>query len=837
MFLHVLTIFILSFFGSQSAYADGSKDLYPTGSSNLGARAWLRVSTTANENYPFANLGTHYVYAKAGETIAIASSAQGISNSARLRLYNTSNALIVDHQTPTSGTGSNVGKIASRAEEVAGPRLPGVTTGSGYTAVYHTVTVTGIYKVEFVSTGGETSTGTGGPTANRSHDDLWSQNSNTSLIAAWDVSVANAAKTQWIPGRAFAMAHNLFITSNASSDLGYHGKVKILTNDGYLYNVNNNGSNGIAFTFFVNNKGFYENNIPVYKSLDESTVAFLTGKVHNPNSADTNSDFTQKIFYTLPNTDLPTSASGAFPGGNTWLLNNRIPPTVSNVSIQGVDGTVGQVSNKGGDIHFTTNLSGTYTIEIKSTNNSFPSRKLTGTAIAGANTKFWDGKDGAGMSLPKGNFPAEIKVVLQGAEVHFPFFDMEVNPNGTIIQLLKSDRTTVESDIVYWNDSPVTTITGNAERSNSYGSKPNPLDGSQFIIPQGTSSNGGHTWGKSLGGNSLSYAFGNRRSIDTWTFITGDEEKIQTNIDVKITDLSVTVSQSKNSVKAGEELTYTVVVKNSFHPNDPAQNVSAVQGAPFGFTVPVGFVPKANGITFTATSSCGSQATALAFNTSENKYKSTLNMGAGCVITYTMTGTITAAMSANPTGSAEATILRPNDVTDYDATNPDVNTPPTDPHYECDEADNGGVCNNIKPIGLTYIPTVDLVVTKTANNAQVAINEDVIFTITVKNIGPDGATNVSVTDALPAGLTFKLASPSIGTFASGVWSVGSLAKDASATLTMTATATTEGTKTNTAVATSSQEELTPLDNTASASVVICKAGSAQVGLSSGTLKN
>jgi Domain of unknown function DUF11 len=56
------------------------------------------------------------------------------------------------------------------------------------------------------------------------------------------------------------------------------------------------------------------------------------------------------------------------------------------------------------------------------------------------------------------------------------------------------------------------------------------------------------------------------------------------------------------------------------------------------------------------------------------------------------------------------------------------------------------------------------------------------------------ATNASLTDALPAGLTYVSYTASQGTYDTGahVWTIGSLAKNATATLTLTATVTAGG---------------------------------------------
>jgi uncharacterized repeat protein (TIGR01451 family) len=114
----------------------------------------------------------------------------------------------------------------------------------------------------------------------------------------------------------------------------------------------------------------------------------------------------------------------------------------------------------------------------------------------------------------------------------------------------------------------------------------------------------------------------------------------------------------------------------------------------------------------------------------------------------------------------------------------------------------------------------DLAVTKTVDNGGPEIGDTVVFTVTVNdNIGPNGATNVAIHDALPAGLTFVSASASQGAYVSstGIWTVGTLAKNGSATLTVTATVTTGGAYTNTAsVSASDQYDPNSANNTATA---------------------
>ena len=120
----------------------------------------------------------------------------------------------------------------------------------------------------------------------------------------------------------------------------------------------------------------------------------------------------------------------------------------------------------------------------------------------------------------------------------------------------------------------------------------------------------------------------------------------------------------------------------------------------------------------------------------------------------------------------------------------------------------------------TVTPTqADLAVTKTVDDAGPEIGDTINFTVGVDNIGPDTATNVALHDALPAGLTFVSATPSQGSYTSttGVWTVGTLAKNATATMTVAATVTAGGTYTNTA-SVSACDQYDPVSSNNSASV-------------------
>ncbi len=115
-----------------------------------------------------------------------------------------------------------------------------------------------------------------------------------------------------------------------------------------------------------------------------------------------------------------------------------------------------------------------------------------------------------------------------------------------------------------------------------------------------------------------------------------------------------------------------------------------------------------------------------------------------------------------------------------------------------------------------YQQQADLAVTKSDNPDPVIAGRTLTYTLVITNNGPAIALNTTLTDTLPAGLTFVSASP---TQSSGpnplVWNVGTLAVGASRTYTVVTTvnSNTTGTLNNTAVVGSSTADPIPGNNT------------------------
>lgn len=85
--------------------------------------------------------------------------------------------------------------------------------------------------------------------------------------------------------------------------------------------------------------------------------------------------------------------------------------------------------------------------------------------------------------------------------------------------------------------------------------------------------------------------------------------------------------------------------------------------------------------------------------------------------------------------------------------------------------------------------TLDLPIAKTVDDATPREGDTIVFTLTATNNGPAAATNLVLTDQLPAGLTYVSHATANGTYVSGsgAWTIGNLAATATATLTITAT--------------------------------------------------
>lgn len=664
-----LAFVLLSLF-TNPTYAEGSKDFYPAGAQ--GNRAFLYANVDATnytDRFPFKTRGAHFVYAKAGETIAVASSAIGVNNG---RIVVTS----PDGNSTTYNVNNNVGLIPNRAAELQGP-------GLGYTPISISVGTAreGVWRVEFVAPVGSANSNDITPPDVLANGN-WTQQTatNSNYIAAWDVSVRNVAGSAWLSGRVYTNVLNLGIRNNfTNSEKGFYVTNYVLTEDGRAYRVKTNGNNGYAFAFFSNNNGFAVNGVATYKSLNASTTAALSG-LHDPRTLDNALNKTHKIFYNKPNADLPENGVAYVTGANqsTWLKRNAVLPIITDLKFAGVEGTEGKIGYKGAKITFTASSPGSYQITIPMSNGA--DRIINGAALQGYNEVFWDVKDANGNLVPAGQINPLVETFLRSAEVHFPYIDMEINPQGIIIEL--TENTTAYdvnpsnpvlseySDIVYWDDVNITNA-GVAGRNSS-----NPvtnLNGQSSRI-------NGHKFGS----YSTSNQFGDERSMDTWTYIESGKTTKMVNIEIMHADLKIeSINPDLSQYFSNRTITYTVKVQND--------GPSVADGAKLDIALPAGLTISSVNLS--------NQSAGVVLNSSSNtaqSYVASLNLPNQAMLDVVIVATFTGSYN-QIFANTKASILRPADLSDPDATSNGA-TGPMDADVECiNGAPSGvGLCNNIK---------------------------------------------------------------------------------------------------------------------------------------------
>ncbi|MDG4597608.1 MAG: IPTL-CTERM sorting domain-containing protein [Candidatus Contendobacter sp.] len=215
------------------------------------------------------------------------------------------------------------------------------------------------------------------------------------------------------------------------------------------------------------------------------------------------------------------------------------------------------------------------------------------------------------------------------------------------------------------------------------------------------------------------------------------------NVTYLASDLQVTKADSPDPVLAGQNLTYTLSVTN----NGP-DAILASEGILVQDTLPAGYA-------VTASSGDGS------YNTGTNVW--TISGGLASSATATIQLTVPV-----PSSEAQGTIL--SNTAAITSTHPDP--------------DN---TNDSDTATTTVNRSVDLSVTVADAPDPVTSGSSVAYTVTLTNNGPSDASGVAVNIAeiFPAGVTEGSGTPSTGTsWASPVWTVGTLAAGASATLTL-----------------------------------------------------
>ena len=195
---------------------------------------------------------------------------------------------------------------------------------------------------------------------------------------------------------------------------------------------------------------------------------------------------------------------------------------------------------------------------------------------------------------------------------------------------------------------------------------------------------------------------------------------------------TITNVANQNNLNVGQTGTFTVTITNKGP--DPDTNIIINDPLPSGFT--------------SGTPSIGT------YNSSTGVWTIT-SLSSGSSGTLTFTGVLTAAQAGtNITNAAtETQTFNPYKVNITNAT--------------------------------IHVNKAVLTITNTANSTTLNVGNSATFTLNVINNGPDTATNVIITDLLPAG--FTIGTPSIGTYniTTGVWNIPSIASGSSCNLILT----------------------------------------------------
>ena len=718
---------------AQTARAEGSRELYTNG----GKRAlteWRTNITAGLYRRTFFR-----VYARAGEQILMGSSAVGVGQG-DIVLYRpeqisssqiapaTLSAIPPEFKCSTYRLSNpGAGQLNSRAKELAGP-LP---AAGGYLPCVYTVNQTGVYWVAMYGPDGPNGVTDGDAGTIDAPNVGTGQRSGVSM---WDITVRSPGG-QNLRGRVF-VDYLVQITGGNGPSRRVFSTVYAVTVDGFIYRVDFRGLDPNGYIFYGNRVGFLhpDGKTPLYHDAvgtDNQLTTILGGVLLAPAEA--------KIFFEYPAADLPAE-----------ILPTPAAPAISNVAFHGSAGSNDAYYSSGGVFTYQGTIGGINQIVISRDGSDFDptlpeNRVIYAQSVAGVNSVTWDGKDNAGDPFPVQNNYV-YKMTFHAGEYHFPMIDVENSmlggPTITLLNPINGVCPLATCRHAFYDDrgyrlsngqtvgTPGVVLSGNGAPSIPY---------SDPILGFDTASS------QRAFGNDSYWGFGDRKGLDLWTYY--PIEPIISTLDVvpQVTqDLRITKTASEDFTIGNSGGSFLITVSNASTSAVPGQvTVTDVLPAslPFRSAAGTGWNCAANGQTLTC----------------NHPNSSGLNPGDSLPPIQVLVDV----------GSSAAPQVK--------------NTASLSSSYDSISANNSYTAT-------VNVQSADLQVAKAVDNPNPAEGDWVTFTITVTNQGPSDASAITITDLVPAGLTYLSHNTNNGSYNpnNGAWSVGNLPNQARATLTLTA---------------------------------------------------
>ena len=247
-----------------------------------------------------------------------------------------------------------------------------------------------------------------------------------------------------------------------------------------------------------------------------------------------------------------------------------------------------------------------------------------------------------------------------------------------------------------------------------------------------------------------------------------------TTIHVNIADLEIIKIVNNATPNYGDEITYTITVRNNGPDNSTNIKVSEVLADNFKF---------------------------ISANTTKGYYNLTNGVWAVGNLTNNETAKLVITVKIIKTGFIQ--------------NNVSVNGTGFDPN----------VTNNNATVNITVPQTADLSVVKIVNVDRVSVGNRITYTIVVKNNGPDTALDVYAVDKLSDALKFVSYKASVGVYdpVTGIWTIGNLTNKSNATLEITCIVLKTGVISNEVFVNGSTVDLNMTNNYGNVSVTVIPA--------------